>query len=96
MDDHDVRNLDIFEGEGSLFRRIWVTIELLEVGDSGENKRTEKAAETYIYINPKDLEDEEWEYEWFCKEKIKNWVGVGVRHEDYDGTWDRFVSVARG
>ena len=34
-------------------------------------------AETYVWIDdPRELEDGEWDFEEFVREKLRNWVGV--------------------
>ena len=74
----DQVRLDLFEG--SQYDRIRLPLNLIdEKGDKGE----EKEANTYVWADDEsDLEDGEWDFEEFKREKLMCWVGS---HEEYDG-----------
>ena len=74
----DQWRLDIFEGEQ--YERIKVKLRLL---DAENHECEEVEAETYVWIASKDeLEDREWDFEEFRKEKMARWVG---RSKEYEG-----------
>ena len=81
----DIWRLDIFEGDEYERRKVKVKI-LKEVGDDkgvGNVEGEEVEVETYVWIVRKDkLEDKEWDFEEFRREKMHRWVG---QREDYDG-----------
>ena len=67
----DQWRLDIFEGDQ--YARVKVRPRLL---DANGNQGKEVETETYIWIAPKEeLEDREWDFEEFRKEKMARWVG---------------------
>ena len=79
LTDEDIFRLDIFEGDE--YRRENVKVSLLkEVGDasgSGNVEGDEMAGETYIWHAPRSrLEDQEWDFERFQREKMRFWVGA--------------------
>ncbi len=70
--------LDIFEG--SQYERIRLRLNLL---DGKGNKREEIEAETYVWADDiGNLEEGEWDFEEFRREKMGRWVG---RDEEYGG-----------
>lgn len=85
LTDADVWRLDIFEGEE--YRREKVRARVLTgetvggdvaVGElAGEEDGSEEVeAETYIWsADPDDLEDAEWDFREFQREKMRFWVG---------------------
>jgi gamma-glutamylcyclotransferase (GGCT)/AIG2-like uncharacterized protein YtfP len=78
LTDADIWRLDIFEG--SEYKREKVKARMLTtVGDNhgkGNVEGEEVEAETYIWISGKDsLEDGEWDFGEFQKEKMRFWVG---------------------
>lgn len=83
LDDGNMLNLDAFEG--SQYRRDKVRVKLLNEVHSTENGRTEVQevdAETYVFLDKKDLMNEEWSYNEFVREKIHRWI---YTDEEYDG-----------
>lgn len=77
LSDQDIRRLDQFEG--SEYTRQKVIVEL-------PTERNEQAStaegETYVYTMGRGyLEDEEWSYEVFKKEKLHRWVGASVEYK---------------
>lgn len=75
----DVWRIDIFEGPQ--YRREKVKARILaKVGNEegeGNIEREEVEAETYIFISdPDELEDQEWDFAEFQREKMRFWVGA--------------------
>lgn len=81
----DIWRLDIFEGDEYERRTVKVKI-LTEVGDDkgrGNVEGEEVEVDTYVWIAGKGaLEDGEWDFEEFRREKMHRWVG---QRDDYDG-----------
>ena len=87
-----MRNLDYFEG--SQYERKVVTVKILtpkdkehthgasaimaEAVETGE----EKEAQTYVFTDLNALEKGEWDFEFFRREKMKNWADES---EEYAG-----------
>ena len=70
--------LDLFEG--NQYERIRLRLNLL---DEKGNEAEEREAETYVWTeNTASLEDTEWDFEEFKREKIGSWVGGD---EEYEG-----------
>lgn len=71
LTDADMWRLDIFEGDE--YERRKVRCRVLEAdGQEGE----EVVAETYVWIAGEErLEDAEWDFEQFQREKMRFWVG---------------------
>ena len=74
----DQVRLDLFEGVQ--YDRVRLPLNLIdEQGDKGE----EKEADTYVWADDEsDLEDGEWDFEEFKREKMRRWVGSD---EEYEG-----------
>ena len=77
----DMWRLDIFEGDE--YERVSVSLRLLDQGGvPGESK----VAETYRWIMPSEqLEDREWDFEEFRRDKLRDWVGGNASVDYYDG-----------
>lgn len=79
LTDADITKLDLFEG--SDYVRRFVKPHLLETeGDAatgaGNVEGKEVDAETYIWVGGKEnLEDKEWDFATFEREKMRSWVG---------------------
>lgn len=79
LTDAEIVRLDYFEG--SEYEREWVEVEVLGVG--GEVKEV-KRTETYVYTaGERRLEEKEWDYEEFRREKLRNWAGP--ESTEYEG-----------
>ncbi|KAK5166429.1 uncharacterized protein LTR77_007972 [Saxophila tyrrhenica] len=83
----DMWRLDIFEG--SDYERKFVKCKLLtEVGDEegkGNVKGEEVEAETYVWVSEReDLEDREWDFREFQREKLRFWAGTDDEYEEVD------------
>ncbi len=77
--DSDVRRLDIFEG--SMYERRKVTVKLLaKVGHADGTGNVEgHKVETEMYVwrlGRNHLEDDEWDFAEFVRDKMHRWVGA--------------------
>lgn len=84
LTDADIWRLDIFEG--SEYSRQVVKVRLLTtVGDedgTGNVEGAEVQAETYIWVAGTDrLEEQEWDFGEFQREKMRFWVGESAEKE---------------
>ena len=88
----DLWRLDIFEGDE--YERRKVMVRLLGEGEGKQDVEGEEMeAETYVWIaGEENLEDEEWDFEHFCQEKIGKWVG-GSGNADVQGESDTRASI---
>ncbi|KAI9807094.1 MAG: hypothetical protein M1825_005811 [Sarcosagium campestre] len=81
LTENDIRRLDVFEG--SEYKRSKVRVRLVDA--SGEELPEEVDAETYIwYSGVENLEDGEWDFEHFCREKLRFWAGPAARAEEFE------------
>ncbi|KAK8907305.1 hypothetical protein ACHAO1_001042 [Botrytis cinerea] len=90
----NMRNLDYFEG--SQYERKVVTVKILtpkdkehthgasaimaEAVETGE----EKEAQTYVFTDLNALEKGEWDFEFFRREKMKNWADESEEYAEVD------------
>jgi hypothetical protein len=80
LTDGDIWRLDIFEG--SEYTRRKVMVKVLNQ-DDGEGEEVE--AETYIWVaGAHRLEEQEWDFDEFVKEKMGRWVGGDEMGEGAD------------
>jgi gamma-glutamylcyclotransferase (GGCT)/AIG2-like uncharacterized protein YtfP len=91
LTDGDIWRLDIFEGDEYDRQKVKVRV-LDDEGDvtvepTEEQLGAEVEAETYVWIAGKQhLEDREWDFEEFVREKMGRWVGAGAEVEgEYAG-----------
>lgn len=79
LTDADIWRLDIFEGP-EYSRQDVKPCKLTQVGNQegkGNVEGDEVKAETYIWSSdPNDLEDSEWDFAEFQREKMRFWVGA--------------------
>ncbi|MCJ1401799.1 hypothetical protein MMC11_005016 [Xylographa trunciseda] len=77
----NVYRLDIFEGDE--YKRRKVSVELISPSSadgSGDFRGKAMEVETYVWVDdPKRLEEGEWDFETFVREKLGRWVG----HKEY-------------
>lgn len=74
LTDADIWRLDIFEG--SEYAREKVHVHLLKSDGSGQETGEVIECETYIWkSDPGELEDKEWDFAEFQREKMRFWVG---------------------
>ena len=88
LNEGDMWRLDIFEGDDYERRR--VTVRPIE--KDGERippseLGTDVECETYVWIaSRRELEDREWDFDEFVREKIGRWIGSGGEAEgEYNG-----------
>ena len=96
LTDGDIWRLDLFEG--SQYERKKVKARLLKkVGDEsgkGNVEGEEVEAETYVWTAGKDeLEEGEWDFGTFKREKLWMWAGSSARGEEYAGKLSMVVSL---
>lgn len=81
----DIWRLDIFEGDQYTRERVRVRV-LEKIGDEqgkGNVEGEEVEAETYVWADDQqDLEEGEWDFAEFQREKIQRWIG---NNEEYEG-----------
>ena len=75
LTDGDIWRLDVFEGDE--YERVRVRLRILqEVGEEGGKGNVE--GETYVWVAGRErLEEEEWDFGEFVREKMGRWVGGG-------------------
>lgn len=99
----DIYRLDLFEGDEYERRKVAVSVVTAGRVDAAgvpggkvEPTETESVeAETYIWTAGEDkLEEGEWDFDEFVREKLRFWVGGGADHE-YAGmfAW-RFLAIS--
>ena len=85
LTDGDIWRLDIFEGDQYTREKVLVKI-LDTVGDEegkGNVEGEQFEAETYVWADDReDLEEGEWDYAEFHREKMQRWIGG---NEEYEG-----------
>ncbi|KAK3308727.1 AIG2-like family-domain-containing protein [Chaetomium strumarium] len=85
----NMAKLDFFEGRQ--YERRTVTVTVLP-GQPGNPKGQaniqgkEEKAEVYVFLDPRELEEEEWDLEEFRREKLRFWTRGGHAFEDCDPT----------
>jgi gamma-glutamylcyclotransferase (GGCT)/AIG2-like uncharacterized protein YtfP len=91
LTDGDIWRLDIFEGEEYQRRKVKVRA-ITDQGDMNVEPTEaqlgdEVEAETYIWIAGRQLlDDNEWDFEEFVREKMSRWVGSGGEEAgEYNG-----------
>lgn len=92
LTDADVRRLDIFEGDE--YARAPVEVQTMPGGET-------VAAHTYVWIAPESrLEESEWDFDAFVKDKMRFWLGGETGRQEFgeldaaiaaDGTGGRAV-----
>lgn len=80
LTDGDLRRLDFFEG--SQYDREVVSVEL--PAKDGSSKSSSITAEVYVFNEVEYLEEDEWSFEEFRRDKLLNWVG-GMGEDEYAG-----------
>lgn len=82
LTDANMVKLDFFEG--SEYRRAKVDITLATAGSDQTAGDLVRSASTYIYLNPDALEDGEWDFEHFRREKLRFWSRAGLTFGEGD------------
>ena len=81
----NISKLDYFEGEEYERRKVKVKL-LLKAGNAkgeGNVEGEEKEADTYVYLYKNQLEEREWDFDEFYREKMSRWTRGG---HVFDGT----------
>jgi len=92
LTDGDIWRLDIFEGDEYERRAVQAHLIVANQDGTSEPAASDLGAsvdcETYVWIAGKrQLEDREWDFEEFVREKIGRWVGESAEQEgEYNGT----------
>lgn len=91
LTDHDIMMLDGFEG--SEYHRRKVKVVVLKPNDKKKLVENEEVqAETYVFTAGRNrLEDEEWDYDEFRREKMHRWVDLSI---EYEGEFFCFLETA--
>ncbi|KAI4279203.1 MAG: hypothetical protein LQ337_000438 [Flavoplaca oasis] len=87
LTDGDLYRLDIFEGEEYERRRVKINILEIEGNEAGEGnvEGEEVDVETYIWVAGKTkLEDREWDFAEFRREKMRNWITSSEEYDEVD------------
>jgi len=101
LTEQDVRRLDIFEGEE--YERRQIKVRALKGDGKGEETvedGEEIQTETYVWIAGQDrLEEGEWDFETFKREKMRFWIGTdgeGETGREEFGAVDAGIADAAG
>jgi Gamma-glutamyl cyclotransferase, AIG2-like len=97
----DIHRLDIFEGDQYERKKVKVKVlkdvglsEGLQNGESEMHASEEVEAETYIWKDdPSELEDGEWDFEEFKREKMQFWMGEAYSEESNIEVDEGFADV---
>ncbi|KAK8135800.1 hypothetical protein PG984_003740 [Apiospora sp. TS-2023a] len=84
LTDANMEKLDAFEGCEYELETVKVKL-LSKVGDDqgkGNVEGDEVECRTYVYQDPEDLEEREWDYHEFRTQKMKNWTREDYGFED--------------
>ncbi|KAI9738158.1 MAG: hypothetical protein M1818_005587 [Claussenomyces sp. TS43310] len=88
---YNMKNLDIFEGEQYVRRRVKVKLLTVEGNIKGEGhvEGEQVGADTYIFVAGEELlEDTEWNFEEFVNEKMYRWADTSHEYADLDNAID--------
>lgn len=72
LTDANMQRLDDFEG--SEYKRVNVTVQLLGSKGNAEAVGETKETSVYIFLLPQDLEKREWDFEEFRRDNMKMWT----------------------
>lgn len=98
----DIYRLDVFEGDQYDRKKVTVKVlknvgldEKVEAGEPAEYETEEEVeAETYIWKDDvRDLEEHEWDFEEFKRDKMKFWMGEGSREDSNVEVDEGFADV---
>jgi hypothetical protein len=97
----DIYRLDIFEGDQYLRKKVKVKVlkkvglaESIQNGESEEHAPEEVEAETYIWKDDlSELEDGEWDFEEFKRERMHFWMGESSSEESNIEVDEGFADV---
>jgi Gamma-glutamyl cyclotransferase, AIG2-like len=97
----DIYRLDIFEGDQYLRKKVKVKVlknvgleDSIQTDELEEHAPEEVEAETYIWSNDRsELEDEEWDFEEFKRERMRFWMGESSSEESNIEVDEGFADV---
>jgi Gamma-glutamyl cyclotransferase, AIG2-like len=97
----DIYRLDIFEGDQYLRKKVKVKVlknvgleDSAQTGESEEHAPEEVEAETYIWRNDlSELEEGEWDFEEFKRERMHYWMGESSSEESNIEVDEGFADV---
>lgn len=97
----DIYRLDIFEGDQYLRKKVKVKVlknvgleDSIQTGESEEHAPEEVEAETYIWKNDlSELEEGEWDFEEFKRERMHYWMGESSSEESNIEVDEGFADV---
>jgi len=97
----DIYRLDIFEGDQYLRKKVKVKVlknvgleDSIQTGEPEEHAPEEVEAETYIWRNDlSELEDGEWDFEEFKRERMHYWMGESSSEESNIEVDEGFADV---
>jgi hypothetical protein len=97
----DIYRLDIFEGDQYLRKKVKVKVlknvgleDSIQTGELEEHALEEVEAETYIWSNDlSELEDGEWDFEEFKRERMRFWMGESSSEESNIEVDEGFADV---
>jgi hypothetical protein len=97
----DIYRLDIFEGDQYRRKKVKVKVltkvgldESIQSGEAEEQASEEVEAETYVWKDDLDeLEDGEWDFEEFKRERMRFWMGEGSSEESNIEVDEGFADV---
>jgi len=97
----DIYRLDIFEGDQYLRKKVKVKVlkkvgldESIQNGELEEHAAEEVEAETYVWKDDlSKLEDGEWDFEEFKRERMHFWMGEGSSEESNIEVDEGFADV---
>ncbi|KAL8997741.1 MAG: hypothetical protein Q9169_003070 [Polycauliona sp. 2 TL-2023] len=87
LTDGDIFRLDVFEGDEYERRRVKIKILTVEGDDTGEGnvEGEEIETDTYIWVAGEQmLEDGEWDFAEFRREKMQNWITSSTEYDEVD------------
>ncbi|UNI18789.1 hypothetical protein JDV02_005039 [Purpureocillium takamizusanense] len=80
LTDANLEKLDFFEG--SEYDRVTAQVEVQDASSGKETVYTSKPASVYIFLRTEVVEQREWDFEEFCREKMRLWTRNGFSFED--------------
>ena len=93
LSDADVFRLDLFEGDQYDRKQVKAFLLESEAKPDGKVQPMSGGVEVMTYVfktKYRDaLEDGEWDFEEFRREKLGFWIGEGVTRDDYEGEFVR-------
>ncbi|KAK4169053.1 AIG2-like family-domain-containing protein [Cladorrhinum sp. PSN259] len=82
----NIGHLDNFEGSEYVRRKAKVNLLTVVGNDKGDGnvEGEEREADTYVYLYKNQLEEKEWDFEEFVRDKMRHWTREGHIFDDCD------------